>query len=80
MKKALRAFGVHLSTAVILLGISLLTDVYDDGDQRRSLMMVMMGGALLSIGGYNYLKNRKSILLIIIGIIVAGTALFTFSY
>lgn len=80
MKKTLKTFGIHFSTAAILLGITLLIEDYDGGDQRQSLFMVMMGGALLSIGGYNYLENRKGILLMIVGIIVAGTALFTFSF
>lgn len=41
-------------------GISLLFNNYDvANEERQSLMVVMMCGALISIGGYNYLKNRK---------------------
>jgi len=80
MKKTLRALGVHFSAATILLGISLLINDYDGADQGHSLIMVLMGGALISTGGYSYLKNRNGIVIMIIGVIILGTALFTFSF
>lgn len=81
MKKTLRGLGVHFCAATILLGISLLINDYDGADQgQQSLMMVMMCGALISIGGYHYLKNRKGIVMMIVGVIVLGIALFTFSF
>ncbi len=51
MKKTLRALGVHFITATILLGMSLFIH-YDGVDRgQRSLIMVTMCGALVSVGG-----------------------------
>jgi hypothetical protein len=44
---------------------------YDVTDkEQRFLMVVMICGALITIGGYRYLKNRKGIVMMIVGIIV----------
>ncbi|MEK5397434.1 hypothetical protein [Paenibacillus sp. FSL K6-2859] len=81
MKKIFKDFGVHFCAASILLGISLLFNNYDVADEEQlSLLVVMMCGALISIGGYNYLKNRKGIVIIIVGVVVLGIALFTLSF
>ncbi|MEK3865792.1 hypothetical protein MHH60_20180 [Paenibacillus sp. FSL H7-0716] len=64
MKKIFKEFGVHFCAASTLLGISLLFNNYDVADEEQlSLLVVMMCGALISIGGYNYLKNRKDIVI-----------------
>jgi hypothetical protein len=56
-------------------GISLLFNNYDvANEERQYLMVVMMCGALISIGGYNYLKNRKGVVVMIVGVIVLGLA------
>ncbi|MEK5400196.1 hypothetical protein [Paenibacillus sp. FSL K6-2859] len=81
MKKIFKEFGVHFSAATILLGISLLFNDYDVADEeQQSLMVVMICGALITIGRYHYLKNRKGIVMMIVGVIVLGIALFTFSF
>ena len=67
MKKIFKEFGVHFCAATILLGISLLFNDYDVADEEeQSLMIVTMCGALISIGGYNYLKTRKGIVMMIV--------------
>ncbi|WHY18175.1 hypothetical protein QNH28_22180 [Paenibacillus sp. G2S3] len=79
MKKIFKEFGVHFCAATILLGISLLFNDYDV-EEQQSLLVVMMCGALISIGGYNYLKNRKGVVVMIVGVIVLGAALCTLSF
>jgi hypothetical protein len=79
MKKIFKEFGVHFCAATILLGISILLNDYDV-EEQQTLLVVMMCGALISIGGYNYLKNRKGVMVMILGVIVLGVALFTFSF
>lgn len=80
MKKILRELGVHFITAIILLGMSLFIH-YDGVDRgQRSLMMVTMCGALVSIGGYLYLKNKKGIVMMAAGVVVLGLALFTYGF
>jgi hypothetical protein len=81
MKKIFEEFGVHFCATTILLGVSLLFNDYDVTDkEQRFLMVVMICGALITIGGYRYLKNRKGIVMMIVGIIVLEIALFTFSF
>lgn len=81
MKKIFKEFGIHFCAATILLGISLLFNNYDvANEERQSLMVVMMCGALISIGGYNYLKNRKGVVVMIVGVIVLGLALCILSF
>lgn len=79
MKKIFKEFGVHFCAATILLGISLLFNDYDV-EEQQSLLVVMMCGALISIGGYNYLKNRKGVVVMIVGVIVLGLALCNLSF
>ncbi|MEK3943566.1 hypothetical protein [Paenibacillus sp. FSL H3-0310] len=81
MKKIFKEFGVHFCAATILLGISLLFNDYDVADEEQlSLLVVVMCGVLISIGGYNYLKNRKGVVVMIVGVIVLGVALSTLSF
>ncbi|MFE4713012.1 hypothetical protein ACFRAM_19205 [Paenibacillus sp. NPDC056722] len=81
MKKIFREFGVHFCVATILIVISLLIKDHDDTNREQlSLMIVLMSGALISIGGYRYLRNRKGIEMIIGGVIVLGIALFYLSF
>jgi predicted RND superfamily exporter protein len=81
MKKIFKEFGVHFCAATILLGISLLFNDCDVADEEQlSLLVVVLCGVLISIGGYNYLKNRKGVVVMIVGVIVLGVALSTLSF
>ena len=81
MKKIFKEFGVHFCAATILLGISLLSNDYDVVDEeQQSLIVVMICGALISIGGYRYLKHKKGVVMMIIGVIVLGIAFTSFSF
>lgn len=75
MKKIFKEFGVHFCAATIILGMSLLIDNHHGADEGQQSLMVMMSGALISIGGYLYLKNRKGIVILIVGVVVLGIAL-----
>ncbi|WP_379202088.1 hypothetical protein [Paenibacillus sp. GCM10012306] len=81
MRKVFKDLGVHFCVATILIVFSLLIKDHDDRNREQlSLMIVLMSGALISIGGYRYLRNRKGMEMIIGGVIVLGVALFYLSF
>lgn len=60
MKKIFKKSGIHFCSTAILLGISLLMNDYPRVDEElQFLMLVVICGAIISIGGYIYLKNRS---------------------
>ncbi|MOA31955.1 hypothetical protein D3C78_1531410 [compost metagenome] len=80
MKKIFKEFGVHFCAATILLGMSLLIEDHHGADEGLHSLIIMICGALISIGGYQYLKNRKGIVILIVGVVILGIVLSTFSF
>lgn len=81
MKKIFKTLGINFCAAAIPLGISLLINGYGSVDeQQRSMLIVLLCGALISIGGYRYLTNRRGIVMTILGAVVLGIALFTLPF
>jgi CDP-diglyceride synthetase len=83
MKKTFKVLGILFAVATVVMGLLLLIKDYNVNDQGiRSWSIIVMCGGLIFNGVFYYLdnKNKRGIMMALVGFVILTLALITFPF